>query len=285
MPYPLPPLPIEFMKVHINKRNSDEYLSWNSSVHALGGPHALIIGPSAPARADVIERLLRYSAMRNIPALVVKPEAGENDDSAFPALTGPLTVARLLRAMHDEFHARAQYVHDGGAKWDELPTLVLTVDGIDSCIRQWNEIAAGENQAEKAVLTSLDPTKAFDELLVLGRSVGIVLLVGAAGTETFAFRHEKLQSLRVFGTRIGLGGFTHDDARAMFNDEIDASEIIVEPTHALVGSETGLEPALHSPTETGVIGREPATPIFTAYSKSLTRVLLDQNFADVVEMN
>ena len=284
MPYPLPPYPLAFTKVSLNQRNSNEHLSWNQSVYGRS-PHVLVIGPPAPARADVIERLLRYTSARNIPALVVKPEAGEKDDSAFPPLTGPLTAARLLRALHDEFHARAQHIHNGSAKLDEIPMLVLAVDGIDTCMRQWDEIAAGDDEAAKVWLTSLDPITAFDDLLVLGRSAKIVLLVGAAGTESLTFRHGQLRNLEIFGTRIGVGGLTHDDARAMFNDEIDASEIIVEPTHALVGSATGHKPAMHVPSVKGVTDCERATPTFTAYSKIFARFLLDQKFADVVEMN
>ncbi|MFI7166935.1 hypothetical protein ACIBM3_31220 [Rhodococcus erythropolis] len=284
MPYPLPPYPLAFTKVSLNQRNSDEYLSWNQSVYGRS-PHALVIGPSAPARSDVIERLLRYTSVRNIPTLVVKPEPGEKDSFAFPTITGPLTAARLMRALHEEFHARAQHIHNGSASVDEIPTLVLTIDGIGTCIRQWDEITAGDDEAAQALLTSLDPIRAFDDLLVLGRSAKIVLLVGAAGTEPFAHRHGQLRNLEIFGTRIGLGGLTHDDARAMFNDEIDASEIILEPTHALVGSVTGLKPALHFPSAKDVTDREQANPIFTAYSKAFTRFLVDQSFADVVEMN
>ncbi|KLN73012.1 hypothetical protein ABM90_04055 [Rhodococcus erythropolis] len=280
MPYPLPPYPLAFTKVSLNQHNSNEYLSWNQSIYGRS-PHALVIGPSAPARADVIERLLRYSAMRNIPALVVKPEAGEKDSVAFPAFAGPLTAARLLRALHDELHARAQYVHDGGAKLDEIPMLILAVDGLDTCINEWNEIAAGEDETSKVLLTSLNPIRAFDDLLAVGRSARIVLLVGAGGTEFLSRRHGQLRSLEIFGTRIGLGGLTLGDAHAMFNDEIEVSELVLEPNQALVGSDTGIKPAVHFLSDKGVPDRTRVK--FTAFSEMYAQFLVDQKIPSVMK--
>lgn len=248
--------------------------------------HALVIGPNPASRAEAIASLLHRAHSRDFPAIVISPVEADTDRrfGAFMTVTDALAAAQLLRSLHSEMRARmCHLVITRAARRDVIPALIVAVDGFDVLTRRWDEIAAEGEKSAQELLKALNPIDACRELVMLARSSGIIVVIGAHRNEAIEKSFGRPEIVNSFGTRIGLPGLSPDDAHTLMGAHIAEADKALGPIEGFVIDGSEISQAPYVPNDPPGLAAAP-TPAFTAFSDTFARFLADNHIPDVVDM-
>lgn len=277
--------PFKTTKTAVRQKNLHPADLWDLSLSRFTSrTHALVIGPNPASRAEAIASLLHRPHSRDFPAIVISPVEADTDHRfvSFTTVTDALAAAQLLRSLHSEMHARWRHLQiTKAARTDVIPALIVAVDAFDVLARRWDEIAAAGDESAQELLKALNPIDACRELVMLARSSGIIVVIGAARNEAIEKSFGRQEIVNSFGTRIGLPGLSPDDAHTLMGRHITEADKALGQAEGFVIDGAEISQAPYVPNDPP---RVAAAPAFTAFSDIFARFLADNHIPDVVDM-